>query len=232
MLLLPDFVLNSNSRIVHFRLKENRRRWNNFPGQHKIFPGHVTLALHSLCVFQDLCEPLYSRLLLMNEVSMIYITSRKWIMKLNMKQDLKPNYHFLTLLNCLFPVDVSKVVSCKALKPSWWPIKKNTGRTKTHLHGNHKHVLFTWMYHSQRQQYWGNKQLRGFLGILQGICTVYHWHHLLYFMVFYLQKLKLPQTFGMLQLDKSNKAVQLKQYEKKKWGKERDGLTARRHSMD
>lgn len=33
----------------------------------------------------------------------------------------------------------------------------------------------------------GNKQLQGFLGILQATCTVYHWHHLFYFMVFYLQ---------------------------------------------
>lgn len=33
----------------------------------------------------------------------------------------------------------------------------------------------------------GNKQLQGFLGILQATFTVYHWHHLFYFMVFYLQ---------------------------------------------
>lgn len=32
-----------------------------------------------------------------------------------------------------------------------------------------------------------NKQLQGFLGILLATCTVYHWHHLFYFMVFYLQ---------------------------------------------
>lgn len=33
----------------------------------------------------------------------------------------------------------------------------------------------------------GNKQLQGFLGFLQATCTVYHWHHFFYFMVFYLQ---------------------------------------------
>lgn len=119
---------------------------------------------------------------------MIYIDFEKWQVKyLNIKQDLKNQ----TIISCFCQLSICtgwklsqalknfEVTLMITVDGNKEEIQKAT-KIKTHFYDNHKHVLFTWMYLSQRQN-------KGFVGILQAYeQLVYHWHHIHYFMVFYL----------------------------------------------